>query len=31
MTIWQVDFDRRPLKNTEDYPLWELTVYDPQT
>lgn len=29
--IWQVDFDRRPLKNTEDYPLWELTVYDPQT
>lgn len=31
MTIWQVDFDRRPLKNTEDHPLWELTVYDPQT
>lgn len=31
MTIWQVDFDRRPLKNTEDSPLWELTVYDPQT
>ena len=31
MTVWQVDFDRRPLKNTEDYPLWELTIYDPQT
>ena len=31
VTVWQVDFDRRPLKNTEDYPLWELTIYDPQT
>ncbi|NJR56916.1 MAG: DUF1092 family protein [Acaryochloris sp. CRU_2_0] len=29
--VWQVDFDRRPLQDTEGYPLWELVVYDPQT
>jgi hypothetical protein len=29
--VWQVDFDRRPLQDTEGHPLWELVVYDPQT
>jgi hypothetical protein len=29
--VWQVDFDRLPLQDTEGHPLWELVVYDPQT
>ena len=28
MTIWQVDFYRRPLKDAQGQPLWELVICD---